>query len=334
MSKKRIDWLDLIKIIACIMVVLLHSINIGLKENIYTSGLWIYYIGTFAIPLFFMVNGFLMIGKEKSNYKGYLVNKIQKVLIVVSAWNFPILCLKIIIHKDMKNIITELFGCFFQKGTFSHFWYLGALILLYIFLPMLNRIYLTPLYERCTVLFILLNIFLDIFFVFLYLKYDFIFKNHIIQTFRIWTWLLYYLLGGLIKKKNAKLKNISFEKLFMIVIILIGIVIKFEIQFGYKLYGNLYAESFYSNFLVIITSILIFILISKLNIKKPIISNMSKLIMGIYIVHMPILRIVVKITKFNNNYYCLINFVFVFVMSIIVSYIISKIPHLKELIKL
>ncbi len=66
MSKQRIGWLDLIKILACVMVVLLHSVNVGLDKSNYISGLWIYYLGTYAIPLFFMVNGYLMIGKENT----------------------------------------------------------------------------------------------------------------------------------------------------------------------------------------------------------------------------------------------------------------------------
>ncbi len=73
--KKRIVWIDFIKIIACLLVVVLHSITIGLSEHTYTNGLWIYYLGVFAIPLFFMTNGYLQLGKV--NQYRYVFQKVS-----------------------------------------------------------------------------------------------------------------------------------------------------------------------------------------------------------------------------------------------------------------
>ena len=59
MRKIRNINLDLIKVLACIGVVLLHTTMGGFKE----TGSWnlltyLYYLGTYSIPLFFMVNGY------------------------------------------------------------------------------------------------------------------------------------------------------------------------------------------------------------------------------------------------------------------------------------
>ena len=57
---KRNLSLDVLKLLACFSVVVLHVF--GRKINIGNS--IFYYIATFAIPVFLMVNGYLKINKE------------------------------------------------------------------------------------------------------------------------------------------------------------------------------------------------------------------------------------------------------------------------------
>lgn len=200
-KKERIIWIDVIKIIACIMVIILHTITNGLSQNNYQRGLWVYYIGTFAIPLFFMVNGYLMLGKEKyAQYNKYLLKKIFNILVVVFFWSFGIYFLKILFHKNMNHIIYETFGSLLQFGTFSHFWFLGSLIIIYSILPIINKFYKSIYLKNILICMIMLNVIIDLSVIFLYKKFDFILKDNIIQTFRIWIWLLYYVMGGILKK--------------------------------------------------------------------------------------------------------------------------------------
>ena len=63
MKKTRNINLDLIKVIACIGVVLLHTTMPGFKE----TGQWnyssyLYYLGTYSIPLFFYGKWLFIIG--------------------------------------------------------------------------------------------------------------------------------------------------------------------------------------------------------------------------------------------------------------------------------
>lgn len=57
-EKRRNPTIDFLKLIACIMVVILHGVGVGdgMQEIIYL-------IGTYGIPLFFMVNGYLLAKK-------------------------------------------------------------------------------------------------------------------------------------------------------------------------------------------------------------------------------------------------------------------------------
>ena len=102
----------------------------------------------------------------------------------------------------------------------------------------------------------------------------------------------------------------------------------------YKLYGNLYAENFYSSFIIILTTFLIFISLSKMNIKSGSLSKLSNLSMGVYIIHPFILNILNKFLVFNNNYLLIITMILALICSFTFSYVISKIPMLKELIKI
>ena len=73
MNSKRETWLDCIKIMACFLVVILHTVCYGISDKISSPALLIYYIGTFAIPLFWMVNGYLQLRREVT-YK-YVLKK-------------------------------------------------------------------------------------------------------------------------------------------------------------------------------------------------------------------------------------------------------------------
>lgn len=332
-SKERIIWIDSIKILACVMVVALHSISSGVRDGIYKSGLWIYYLGTFAIPLFLMVTGYLQLKKDGVNYR-YILKKIINILIIVFVWTSSIFLVKLFFHAENKSFFIETVGSLFQKGSFSHFWYLGSLIIIYIMLPVLQKMYKSKFFKYYIALFIVLNIVSDIVFIYLYNKYGFVFKNNIIQTFRIWIWVLYFLIGGFLHKCSNKIMKWSEKKLIVLTITCIAITLLYEIKFSNMLYGNMYAESFYSSPLVIVTSILIFVTISKFRIKNIAISKISSLTMGVYIIHLLVLSIINRIMQFNNNYFLVLNFLITIIVSLVVSFVISKIPKLNSLIKI
>lgn len=52
--------IDLLKVIACFCVITLHTV--GMDISLINSSL--YYIAGLAVPMFFMVNGYLLFSKE------------------------------------------------------------------------------------------------------------------------------------------------------------------------------------------------------------------------------------------------------------------------------
>lgn len=140
-NKQRIVGIDIVKAMACIFVILLHtSMAAFLRDGVALSHTMpsqiIYYLGTGAVPLFFMANAFFIINRSEISYK-YICKKIIAILIPVFLWN-ALLFLGYIMKGKETNYIYLAFGSLIQRGFFFQFWFLGALILLLLFAPILN----------------------------------------------------------------------------------------------------------------------------------------------------------------------------------------------------
>ena len=83
--KERDIRLDLIKFIAAVMVVILHTVLIepsgGVQE-------WMYLLGTFGIPLFLLVNGFLLY--ERDITPDYVWKKLIRYIKFILMWTIII----------------------------------------------------------------------------------------------------------------------------------------------------------------------------------------------------------------------------------------------------
>ena len=330
--KKRESWLDLIKVIATFLVILLHSVCNGLNNGRFNFSFVFYYIGVFAVPLFFMVNGYLQLNKN-IDYK-YIFKKIINILFICFAWNLIPFFAKLILKHNVTNIFLNIFRNFLQKDFFWHFWFLGALIIIYLCLPILQKIFKTN--KLCLILTMLLVItccIIDITNIYLNYHGYGIIKNNVYQIFRLWTWISYFMIGGCIKKydfKISKNKNI----LYFATLLMVLFTIIYEIKFSYRLYSNMLAENFYDSIVVIITTILIFITFKNLNISENIFTKMGLYIMGIYIMHPMVIMIIKKLNLFNNNYINLIWSVAIFIICLLFSHIIYKIPYINKMIKI
>lgn len=82
MKEKQNAGIDLLKIIACVCVVTLHVIQNGDGRN--TPQLCVYLLGTFGIPLFYLINGYLL--QEKEFTWEYTCRKIKKIILFVIMW--------------------------------------------------------------------------------------------------------------------------------------------------------------------------------------------------------------------------------------------------------
>lgn len=323
------------KILATFLVVVLHTVDYGVAQNNKNTGLLFFYLGTTAIPLFFMVNGYLQLRKVV-DYK-YIFKKILKILFVVFIWNLFYWMIQLIIKGRTENIIYEIIINFLQKGHFGQFWFLGSLIIMYLILPLISKIFNNKSKRYCIILTATLTttcILIDLF----NIRNNFF--NHttiqqtIIQTFRLWTWFTYFCLGGLINKLNL-LEKLKKRWHFIIMILTSIIFLIYQYCVGLQFYGNLYVSNFYDSGLCIFTTIIVFTYLKKINFKNNgLIQTLGQTIMGIYIIHPFIINSIKNLIPISNNFVNILLTFIVFGICGVISYIIYRIPKLNNIIKL
>lgn len=318
--------LDLIKCIACIGVVGLHAVGM--------SNYTIYYLCDCGVPLFFMVNGYLLLSREKIDY-AYAFRKIFHILKVVFLWNLLIAIPVLIFRHKIVNPFRLSFDSLLQKGYLWHFWFFGALIMIYLLLPLLHHFFGGKIFHHRICCFILMCICLTMNTLSMIKGYPL--HMFIPQPFRLWTWLFYFLLGGLFAYVPARIH--TFSPMFHGILLLLFTVINntAEKRIGLYLIGNRLAEYFYDDFTSIIWYVLLFTFLLRLPIKEKLagcICNISSLTMGIFIVH-PILLAVLKTVYIPSSvggglffWLCLT------LVSFLITFILSKLPFAKHLIKL
>ena len=235
--------LDLLKIFSCIGVVVLHSTRPGFNLENYNISAYLYYLATYAIPLFFMLNGYFLLNKKKLPYS-YVFNKIRGILTIVFVWNMLIWVIK----RDFNvNPLMKIIGSLVQKGYAYQFWFFGSLIIIYLTLPIVKKL-LEKDYSYSVILLILIviGIVIEMINTFIFHKP---LQQYVPQTFRLWTWFFYYILGGYLGKINiqeiklTKLIKISFSIIFIISPILLFYLAK-------NVYHDAPAEYFYDSMIV------------------------------------------------------------------------------------
>ena len=331
--------LDLLKILSCFSVVVLHVSGSVLKvESSYTVSHALYYAACIAVPIFFMVNGYLLLNKKELSYK-YIFKKIINILVIVFCWNLLIYVPMLFIGETINNPIYSSIESLMQIGYFYQFWFFGSLIIIYLFVPIINKSF-KNIKKAILLTFTMISICLviDLISIFRSMKGESIVQINVIQTFRLWTWFAYYLLGGLLGNVTIRNKIISYINIkWNYFILIIALISSNLYQYNMaKLYNTFNAEYFYDNILTFIYVISLFILILRFNFEKAknFVAFIGSNMIGIYILHITIIKVLGKLIEFNKPFINILMILVVFLTSLLSSWIISKIPLIKKLISL
>ena len=338
MSEKRSVGLDLLKIAACFSVVVLHvASGIATENTGYTISHALYYTAGLAVPMFFMVNGNLLLNRPSIDYR-YIIKKVLRILLVVFTWNVLFAVAVFVVERKITNPVVTSLENLLSIGHFAQFWFFGALIILYLVLPLLHR-YFSKMIPALimTGFFILLSLIVDAVNIVRCAQGNPTLDGHVYQTFRLWTWLAYYCLGGLLGKEQIKefvLKHLRVPAKYLLFVISLLVINIYQYHMG-LLYKNQYAEQFYVNIFMFVYVISLFILIYNRNFKhSKIIGFVGGNIMGIYIVHTSVIGLIMRFYDFGTPLAntCLI--FIVFTVSLAASVIIGKIPLANKIIKI
>lgn len=142
METKREIWVDNVKVIACVLVVLGHFFQSMTKANILPANdlyLWfnqtIYY---FHVPLFFICSGYLYQKLSKVNdigsWKRNVLKKVLNLGIPYFSFSFATWFLKTVFSGTVNSQVGGLFDTLFLHPT-APYWYLYALFFLFLITP-------------------------------------------------------------------------------------------------------------------------------------------------------------------------------------------------------
>ena len=332
--KKRLVWLDILRIIGMVCVIMMHIVGntintyhlAGNAQVIYSTIALLCY---FSIPLFIMLSGMYFLNKDidfSLMLKKYCRRILLIILIFGSAFSFLELYFdtRVIsidyIPKTLKNILTG--------ELWAHMWYLYTILGLYLITPFL-RIITKNIKEKDFKYFIILL------FIFSILIPDIqtIFNINIAFTIPIASaFVFYYIYGAYII--NHKF---SFCETFLSIFLGIGSIILIIVG---SITKTPYIPITYGSTTVFLVANMVFILFMNKEFKIPkklqgFIASLGTCSLGIYVIHQFFINVVYKLLKFKfiltSPYWGLILYVFIILgASYITVYLLKKLPFINK----
>ena len=326
--------LDLMKIIACVAVVGLHTLHKDL--SIINSTL--YYCCGFAVPVFFMCSGYMLFQRDRVSCS-YVVKKIASISRVVLMWSFLIFVCEIgwdilrgrFVMASLLDFPIIAIKSLLQKGRLWQFWYLGALMILYALLPLLFKMKdkMKYIWAICLAVGFVLQAASYI--------YGQPIQKYFIQTFRLWTWVQYFTLGGLLTQNETFREKISAHQHGVALIVLTAIIVAYQNFMGRFALHNLYAEYFYDDILTVAWVVALFTLVMRLELNDravTVIKQLAPITMGVYIVHPLIIMAANKMLLIETIPASLLYFAGILVLSMMACFIMKHVPRIRKLIEI
>ncbi|PIE58032.1 MAG: hypothetical protein CSA33_05075 [Desulfobulbus propionicus] len=155
MNKQSVVNFDLLRVVACFLVVLLHTS--GYKFYIFDEYWWAsnFYdsLSRCSVPIFFMISGALLLTKEENIFLFYK-KRVQRLLPPIIAWSI-IYMLWNYYHGVSYGNLWGWIKTLLKGPVFFHLWYLYSIFGLYLFTPFLRKIYInSSIKEKVIFLFI------------------------------------------------------------------------------------------------------------------------------------------------------------------------------------
>lgn len=333
---KRIQNLDALKLLSMVLVLSLHCTATYYFENglsLWSLTRFLYCMGVLAIPTFFVVSGYQLLGRENGGYR-YAIGKVIRLLwssfvlyIIVILLEKPLLGIEI----DWQGIPTQFRLNLLQWGDYGILWFVGALSLVYLVYPLINLIYLK--HRRLFLLFcgVLLVIMTSVFFLsVVYPVNDRLREMSISQTYRLWNWIGYFLIGGLLKRYQI------FKKLGSPwIVITLALCSHIFLNLILLRRGVWYCEFAYSSLPIILYVIAVFMFFMSIKIDNRFMTEMASIFLPAYMFGLLFQYCIEDYFCRLPEYFGIISMIVVnAVLALTSAWLLMKIPGMKKLLRL
>ncbi len=337
MGQGKKEWISNLRVIATLCVVLLHVASSALYtyNQVPNSHWWIGNVydsfARFSVPLFLMITGALLLGKQYS-YSIFLKRKVVRILWPFLFWtaiyiiyNFiepPKFFGKLETQTNFDWIIQQI-----RDGSSYHLWYVYMLIGFYIAIPLLNKL-IIGVKNKYLLLFLIVWVIFITFSTSKNSAYNFEWNLWYIMGY-----LGYVVLGYYLSIINTKSKPIS---ALAVITFLIGLFITFYGTYYYTDMNGLFYKNYYSYLTpnVLLMTASIFVLMKNANINlsgvlKKIRDLIDKYSYGIYLSHILVLNYLIMFGVDWDLIHPLIGIPLTAIITLIISvaivYLIRKI---------
>ena len=322
----RYQWLDILRIIACIMIVMMHSPYPQGNANEYFMSSLSYFSAP-GIGLFFMISGALLL-PIRFGIGAFFRKRFSKIVIPVVIWSIIYLFCKQFVSGKSVDWVHAIFSMPFSTQGPSIFWFIYTLIGLYLLAPILSRwLQLTSRKE--------LEFYLSLWFI--SLCYPFL--KYVVDTNISNTGILYYfsgyvgyfILGYYLKTYPDR---ISWKILVpaLIIVIIVPVICKLQ-----HIEVDFYDLFWYLSIFVVIQCVFWWKAICSIkqsafgNKFSQYITELSKMTFGIYLVHIFIMRYLLWSNEYIlsiGNYYLQTATIIIltFMLSALCTYLLGFLP--------
>jgi surface polysaccharide O-acyltransferase-like enzyme len=324
--------LDLLRILACVMVITIHCCGTELWNTLScSSNSWqaMHFYDFFSrscVPIFFMISGALFLSKKEIPIKQLYSKYILRIFLVYLIFEF----LYAIDSANSLNVSKILSAMLISK---QHLWYLKSTILVYMSIPILKKISEDKrVLEYSLILFFCFNILLPTLNEIGFISDSFLFQ--FIKSFNLsfFSYTCYFLLGYYLYQVDiAKYKN----KYLLIIFILLCTVFSY-FSLRYCLNMEMFLEGvkntpFYAYFSIstFFEAICLFTIFKNLKIKcsaklTKIIEWISSTTFGIYLIHIFVLEKFLSITNFALTTYSVVKMPLLIIIVFSISFLITS----------
>ena len=345
MSNKnnRIEYISLASVVSAIAVVYLHANgcfwNFSHARYWFTANI-IESVFYFAVPIFFMISGAMLIDfSKKYDLKQYFSKRIFKTVVPYVIWSFIGLAIQIYYLKSI-NVgdvnITYIINGLLSGKLVGVYWFFIPLFLTYLAIPVFS--YISEEHKKDILIYAAsLAFVLNIFIPFILTVSGINVQWTISLT--VCTGVLFYTLVGYLLHKYELKRN---YRLILYILAICGLLMHIIGTYDLSMAAGKIIDTYkgYTNLPATLYSLGVFIFIKYDLVKLMKFDFISKIVhfldfytFGIYLIHWYLLEFLIKTFNINNTsiIYRLLAPILVLVMSVIIIYLIRKIPLIKKI---
>lgn len=140
-TKKNIEYLELLRIIACFFVIVNHTVTGEILVQNPGGGKWIFltiyfFLCKTAVPIFLMISGILLLGKIDSYSK--CIKRVVRIVLDIIFFSL-IYYIRNCYESKMKISLSEFFELISNRHITNAYWYLYLYLGILVVLPLLQR---------------------------------------------------------------------------------------------------------------------------------------------------------------------------------------------------